>query len=125
MSIYDLVNYIIDDHTIMEAVVHFGYSRTYIIKRLKEFRNNPTNIILKEKLELALIRNSIRGRKNGGAKGKKEYVINDEDALKLKKIKERDSLTYRELEELTGISYSNIFNAIERVSALDEKARGR
>lgn len=127
MTIGELIDYIIDNHTIMEASAYFGCSRKTIMNRLRDFRNDPSsNMILKEKLELALMRNSLRGQKNGGKVGRKTVIISDEEALQLKEKKENENLSYRDLESLTGISYSTIRYAIERVSSnTEDVTRGR
>ncbi len=123
---YELINYLLDNHTIGEATIFFNCSRSYIMKRLKTFRENPdSNEILKEKLRLALLKNSLRGQKNGGRSGRKEQVITDTEAMQLKIKKEEENLSYRDLEQITGISYSTIRNAILRVSAEETEETGR
>lgn len=124
MDIFEIINYIINGHTIMEAVEHFNVSRTYIMKGLRKFKEDPSsNLILKEKLMLALLRNSLRGQKHGGTVGRKTFILSDEEALNLKKRKEEENLSYRDLENMTGIPYSTIRNAILRLDNIEDRGR--
>lgn len=124
MDILEIINYIINDHTIMEAVEHFSISRTTIMKNLKKFRESPTsNALLKEKLNLALLKNSLKGQKHGGEVGRKTLVLSDEEAEVLKERKEMENLSYRDLENITGIPYSTIRKAILRLDNIEDRGR--
>lgn len=128
MNIYNIIVYVCIGHTINDACAHFGCSKSYIMKEFKKIRTPGTedyNPVLAEKLKLAMTRNSLLGRKHGGAVSKKTEAITDEYALELKRVKEDQKLSYRELEDMTGISYSTIRLAIERVSNTEEQKRGR
>ncbi len=126
MTDNELINYLIDDHTIMDAALFFNCSRTTIMKRLRNFRKDPENSeILKEKLHLALLKNSLQGQKKGGSNGKKTFVLSDAEASKLKARKEAENLSYRDLERITGISYSSVRNAILRISQEETEEIGR
>lgn len=128
MNIFEIIDYICDGHLIEEACEHFQCSRSYIMKEFRKIRNPGTedyNPVLAEKLKLAMARNSLLGRKHGGTASKKAEVIPDEYALELKRVKEDQNLSYRALEDMTGISYSTIRLAIERVSNTEEQKRGR
>lgn len=129
-NIYEIIDYICEGHKIYDACIKFGCSKTFIMKKLREIRtpgSDGYNKILAEKLALAMTRNSLMGRKNGGTNGKKEAVISDEEAEELKTLKETKSLSYRDLEQITGIPYSTIRLAIERVKDASENeiSRGR
>lgn len=129
-DIYKIIDFICEGHTINEACSYFGCSRSFIMKELKKIRTPNTaeyNEILAEKINLALARNSLAGRKNGGSISKKNQVISDEEALTLRTLKESQGLSYRDLEQITGISYSTIRLAIDRTKSEfeDETSRGR
>ncbi len=116
--IRNVARYIIEGHTINEAAQNFGISRRSVIKYLKLIRDENSlyyDRLLSEKVNLVLAKNYLEGKKVGGKTGHKKLTITDEEAIILKEKKERENLTYRDLQSITGINYTTIYNAINRI----------
>lgn len=112
-----IAKYIIEGHTIEEATIYFRKSRTSINNYLRLLRTDPVyydhDII--NQLNASLERNSSIGKQTGGKKSHKKYIISEEEAINYANMIMTDNLTYRDLEEITGISYATIYQAIRRI----------
>ncbi len=115
--IREIAEYIIEEHTILEAANHFGKSVSSIKKylaKVRDINDANYNAVLAEKLKLAQEKVILKGVKKGGSKGKRGRNLSLEEAKKYAEIY-MGGLTYEQLEDLTKIPKSTLQEAIRGI----------
>ncbi len=117
----DIALFICNGHTIKEAVSYFHLSRRTVYNYLQLLRTPGPYYDgdIAKQLNEALRKNSLEGKKLGGQKGHKQYIISEEDAIKYALMIMENDLTYRDLEAITGLGDTTIYNAIKRIQNKD------
>ncbi len=116
-NILEVVNYIIEGHTIEETALYFNKSTSSIKKYLAKFRNKDSefyNPVLVEKLSLAQAKIRLERTKLGGSVGKRTKTY-DEFTARMYAEAYLSGLTLEELSLLSMIPVSSLHDMIRGI----------
>lgn len=118
IKVMNVVNFIADGHSLEEASVEFDISTRTINRMLDEVRKEDGlyyNEILAQKITLVLQKFLLEARSKAGKMSHRDFVLSDEDALKILDMILYEGKTLRSIAGLYGCSHTSVANAIKRI----------
>ncbi len=117
------VDFILEGHSIAQAIDHFHSSRKYINSVLDKVRLPDGvyyNELLATKMKCTLERLLLEARAKAGSKSRREFIISDEEAIVIVIKIASTGITLRELAKIYNCSITTIANAVKRVANSDD-----
>lgn len=117
--LWQVGEYIANNHTISEASLHFHKSPSSIKKYLAKIRDQESsfyNEILAEKIKLAQAKIELEGQRKGGATGKRGRYLNEEQARMYLEVFLSSGLNLSDFAELSRIPKSTLYDTFNSIS---------
>lgn len=117
------VDFILEGHSVQEAINHFHSSRKYINDILDKVRKEDGvyyNELLATKIKLTLERLLLEARSKAGSKSRREISLSDDEAIEIVIKIINTGITLRELAKTYNCSVTTIANAVKRVANDDD-----